>query len=740
MTKLINLAKFTKSKKIGEGKSGTVYLLIDPEKKKQYAAKVYSKSCNRVSDRNLISNEFDKLSSVRNHAVLRVYYYSLRDFDKKPFPTIISDYIPRGSLENVLAGSLPTAQQKEWTLLKRYITAIGIACGMKYLHDNDIVHGDLNPSKVLLDNDFYPYIYGFLLNKNSEENSFLSGKPTDTKNPLYVAPEILLECSKCTKEADVYSYSMIAYELITGKKPFKSYNKTQLREAIQKGKRPEIPRNYEMTRVFFESCWCENPEQRTNFDSIIQFLREKQFKQIFKIFDDSEVTAYLNFFKRDLDISPSSTSILDIFNATIAKALASESEPEPESDDDASAESLKIQLKREKEERKLLERDLENLRKKNVSLETENNRLKEESYRFKEEKLKWQKLNSSLQNQLKEAKTKAKKEKEKSESEIEEKIEPVENIPKKKVKFLDLEELQSLNRVEKIGKGNSSKVYKVTRNEVLALKVFDTSEIEKKGTDGSMSGDEIVFDKKETEKKRKNLMYRFKHFIGEYEILNNLNHPNIIETYGFFLGDNDHRPSILLQYCPYNLSQAIKRISEIEKITIIYELSEAMFFVHMNNIIHRDLKPENILLDEFYHVKLSDFGISTLIEVETQTQQRTGGIGTIEFMAPELFDEKPEYDEKVDVYAFGIVMYYVLTNGQYPNAIKAAFARKQIEIPSSVNDFSKKLIQKCISVDPTKRPSFKEICQKIKDNNFLLFDGVESLKPDILSRLSELLE
>lgn len=714
------MSKYAQVKKIGEGSLGSVYLVTNSETKKQYAAKIYTKPCNKASEKTLVTNEFKQLTDLKNPAVLKFFYYSFKDFDKKNNLVLISEYMPRGSLDKIFSGT--STQQKEFTLIKKYITMLGIACGMKYLHDHDIIHGDLNPSKILFDDDFYPHITGFQLNKDPTAPSFLAGKPNEDKDPFYVAPEILLDCSQASKEGDIYSYSMIVYELITGRKPFKSYTKPRLIKAIQHCERPEIPSKFDdIFKLFFESCWCENPEQRISFDSIIQFLLERDFKKKFGLFEDSEAKAYLSSFKEHSS-APSST--LAIFDATLAKALDSTSWSDSDNPTvgERSIESLQALLKKEREQCKKLENDNQNLKMKIKNVEKENDFLKAEVSNLKNDKLKLQKANANLQTQLKEEKSEAKiKAKEKVEEKSEEMS--VDNIPKKKVKFLDLEEVQQLKREAKIGKGVSSKVYRVTRIETLALKEFDTSDIDKG-----------------VQKKRKELMYRFKHFIGEYEILNNLSHPNIIETYGFFLGDNEHKPSILLEYCQYNLSQAIKKISEIEKITIIYEVSEAMMFVHMNNIIHRDLKPENILLDSFYHVKLSDFGISTLIEVEAQTtQQRTGGIGTVEFMAPELFDEHPEYDEKVDVYAFGILVYYILTGGQYPNAIKAAFARKKITIPSTINDFSKRLIERCISVDPHRRPSFEEISKNIKENNFLLIDGVESFKPDILERLSQLI-
>lgn len=302
---------------------------------------------------------------------------------------------------------------------------------------------------------------------------------------------------------------------------------------------------------------------------------------------------------------------------------------------------------------------------------------------------------------------------------------------------------------EKVGNGAFGEVFRAKeRNsgQILAVKISIESLMDKEEEDIIDEGTD------ESTNEKKNIKSLIRNLVREVNIMSKFNHPSIVKFIGFspvdFSGGN--RPVIITEFLSNGtLSNLInlerrgmshEKWNDTRKLITLYGIASAMSFLHSHNIIHRDLKPENILLDSFYHVKLSDFGISTLIEVEAQTtQQRTGGIGTVEFMAPELFDEHPEYDEKVDVYAFGILVYYILTGGQYPNAIKAAFARKKITIPSTINDFSKRLIERCISVDPHRRPSFEEISKNIKENNFLLIDGVESFKPDILERLSQLI-
>ena len=219
-------------------------------------------------------------------------------------------------------------------------------------------------------------------------------------------------------------------------------------------------------------------------------------------------------------------------------------------------------------------------------------------------------------------------------------------------------------------------------------------------------------------------------FFYEFELLNQLDHPNVIKTFGFCYGDSTHPPSILLEFCPCNLSYFIKkkRINDVDLVRIIFEICNAMKYIHKIGIIHRDLKPENILLDSNKRVKLSDFGISKLISPEFQTgTSYTSGVGTLPYMAPELLKNNGKYNEKVDVYAFGVVLYFVLNDGKLPNInIIDVGTGQKANIPKSVNEVSKNLIYKCWSFKADDRPSFAQITDYIVKNKYQLLDGVNS--------------
>lgn len=270
--------------------------------------------------------------------------------------------------------------------------------------------------------------------------------------------------------------------------------------------------------------------------------------------------------------------------------------------------------------------------------------------------------------------------------------------------IFDVETLDNFERVKKLGRGATSEVYQVKRSELAALKIFD---VELFNPDDDEDDDkEISID-----------VERLKRFLLEYEVLNKLDHPNIIKAFGFCFGDAKHPPAILLEYCPSNLKKKVKKLTKEQKILIIIEICSAMKKVHSVKIIHRDLKMENILLDKDNHVKLSDFGLCTIIDNESESFTRTQMAGTLKFMAPELVQGRTDYNEKVDIYAFGVVVYLVLNQGEYPQISLADVGNGIIpQIPDSFTKFSKSLIEKCWSKNAADRPSFDEIFDLLKAN------------------------
>jgi len=113
------------------------------------------------------------------------------------------------------------------------------------------------------------------------------------------------------------------------------------------------------------------------------------------------------------------------------------------------------------------------------------------------------------------------------------------------------------------------------------------------------------------------------------------------------------------------LSKSPARLSERHAKFIIYQILIALMKLHNRNIAHCDLKPENILLvsnSEFPHVKICDFGYAKIIG---ENSFRRSMVGTPAYSPPELKNPKRCYNNSIDMWSMGVII-YVSLSGTFP--------------------------------------------------------------------------
>ncbi|KAK3986836.1 kinase-like domain-containing protein [Cladorrhinum sp. PSN332] len=175
-------------------------------------------------------------------------------------------------------------------------------------------------------------------------------------------------------------------------------------------------------------------------------------------------------------------------------------------------------------------------------------------------------------------------------------------------------------------------------------------------------------------------------------------------------------------------------------IPILREVAEAIFWVHKQGIIHRDIKCANVLVAEDGGVQLCDFGVAGM--VKSRFDKRKTVTGTLQWMAPELFDTDVSYGNEVDIWAFGSMAYEAAT-GLPPNASMSAVVDMDLEqfgeylrdsCPRLEGDqYStrlKDLIAYCMVPDPAKRPRIENV-----QRHDYIFDTEQIRPTSVLAKL-----
>lgn len=233
--------------------------------------------------------------------------------------------------------------------------------------------------------------------------------------------------------------------------------------------------------------------------------------------------------------------------------------------------------------------------------------------------------------------------------------------------------------------------------------------------------------------------------MAEGALLRILQHPNIIACHGASVPHG-----LLLEYAPGgSLRQRIdaRDYGPAEALGWLVGVARALAYLHGLAglaVVHRDLKPANVLVGADGSAKLCDFGLFRLLpssappsakpppspegRPEPQAAGLTARTGTYAYMAPELWDPRADYDERVDLFAFGVLAWEVLT-------MRLAYADLDAEpervcelvstrgmrpyVPPRWPAPLRSLLRGCFSADPAQRPSARRA-----------FHALESLQRD----------
>ncbi|KAK4420547.1 Chitin elicitor receptor kinase [Sesamum alatum] len=161
-------------------------------------------------------------------------------------------------------------------------------------------------------------------------------------------------------------------------------------------------------------------------------------------------------------------------------------------------------------------------------------------------------------------------------------------------------------------------------------------------------------------------MQASKEFLAELKVLTNVHHLNLVRLIGYCV-----EGSLFLVY-EYiengNLSQHLRGSGReplpwSTRVQIALDSARGLEYIHEHTVpvyIHRDIKPANILIDNNFHAKVADFGLTKLTEVGSTSLPTGRLVGTFGYMPPE-YAQYGDVSPKVDVYAFGVVLYELIS-------------------------------------------------------------------------------
>ena len=287
--------------------------------------------------------------------------------------------------------------------------------------------------------------------------------------------------------------------------------------------------------------------------------------------------------------------------------------------------------------------------------------------------------------------------------------------------------------INKLGKGSFGSVYKVKNKitgEIRAMKIIKNTSIN--DSDGTAN----------------------QKFLKEIQVLKELEHPNIIKIFEYYI-DNKYHYIITELLTGGELYEAIlkfQKFNEKNAAKIMKQILSALNYLHSKGIVHRDIKPENILvqndnknnknyLDEI-HIKLIDFGASNFFK---ENEILTLKVGSPYYIAPEVLNKS--YNEKCDIWSTGVVLYVMLT-GNFPfvgktsqklfENIKSGKYKTTGKEWEAISPQAKDLIKKMLELNTNKRISASECLKSPFISCISTQEKVPDLLPNVLSNIYKL--
>lgn len=201
--------------------------------------------------------------------------------------------------------------------------------------------------------------------------------------------------------------------------------------------------------------------------------------------------------------------------------------------------------------------------------------------------------------------------------------------------------------------------------------------------------------------------YAAERFSREAEALRQLKHANIVRVFGTMRVKE--KPALVLGWVDGGTlgEWRAKHPPPLARLTLFEHVLRGAAAAHLVGLVHRDLKPSNILVERTHNPRIADFGLVKLLDAESPLTRTGAMLGTLGYMAPELFLDAKHVDSRADIFSLGAILYWLLSGRMaFPSLNRAQNLddvrnRRWAPLPG---DALQETLAACLDPDPAARP------------------------------------
>ncbi|XP_019182499.1 PREDICTED: serine/threonine-protein kinase HT1-like [Ipomoea nil] len=257
---------------ISQGVSTTVYFGTYMDKSVAIKVIETEKGTDESPQKERFLREVKLLAAAKHDNILKFIAYSV-----EPAMRLVTEMMTGGSLQRHLWHIKPATMDRKDAL----VMALEISRAMAYLHENGIIHRNLNPNNIFLSESKKSVKVGdFGLCREGLEGDF----STDVGSYRWMAPEVYSRelhgitslTTRYNHKVDVYSFAFVVWEMFTNKTPFEDMDNKMIETAVMNNERPILEQEVIPLGIqtLLESCWSNDPQQRPEFSKISKLLEE----------------------------------------------------------------------------------------------------------------------------------------------------------------------------------------------------------------------------------------------------------------------------------------------------------------------------------------------------------------------------------------------------------------------------------------------------------------------------------